>query len=80
MPQNNPNQKFALDNPTYNLIAILHEKSKALEAFDKYIKDFQGDAEIKSELEKIRQDDFNHCQTLERHLQKRFSEGVRKAA
>jgi hypothetical protein len=74
------NPKFALDNPTYDLIAILHEKSKALEAFDKYLKDFQGDNEIRQELEKIRQDDFNHVQTLERHLQRRFSEGVRKAA
>lgn len=76
----NPNQKFALDNPTYDLIAILHEKSKALEAFDKYLKDFQGEDEIRQELEQIRNDDFRHCQMLERHLERRFSEGTRKAA
>lgn len=73
-------QKFALDNPTYDLIAILHEKSKALEAFNKYLNDFQGEDEIRQELEQIRQDDFRHVQALEQHLQRRFSEGTRKAA
>ena len=73
-------QKFALDNPTYDLISVLYQKSKGLEAFEKYLKDFQGENEIRQELEQIREDDFRHVQTLEQHLQRRFSESTRKAA
>ena len=34
--------RFPLDNLTYDIITILHEKSKGLEAFDKYARDAQG--------------------------------------
>jgi len=28
---------FPLDNNTYNVITVIHEKSKGLEAFDQYL-------------------------------------------
>jgi hypothetical protein len=33
-----------LDNNLYNVITIMHEKSKGLEAYDKYLRDAQSDA------------------------------------
>lgn len=59
---------YPLDNLTYDLITILHEKSKGLEAFDKYMKDAQKNSEIRQMLEQIRSQDEQMIQQLQQHL------------
>lgn len=57
-----------LDNLSYDLITIIHEKSKGLEAFDKYLRDAQGNERVRQSLEKIRQQDEQCIQELSAHL------------
>lgn len=72
---------FPLDNLTFDLITILHEKSKGLEAYDKYLRDAQNDQQLREVLERIRQDDQRHINELQQHLQRCISNvGGRKAA
>lgn len=72
---------FVLDNLTFDLITILHEKSKALEAYDKYLRDASSDQELSRLLSRIRDEDRNHVQQLQQHLGRVISSsGARKAA
>jgi uncharacterized membrane protein YcjF (UPF0283 family) len=48
---------FPLDNLTYDLVAVLYEKSKGLEAYDKYLQDAQNNPEVLQLFEKMRQQD-----------------------
>jgi hypothetical protein len=66
--------KFALDNLTYDIITVLHEKSKGLEAFDRYMKDVQGEQELQQVFEQMRQSDQNFIQQLQQHLQRRLGQ------
>ena len=59
---------FPLDNLSYDLITIIHEKSKGLQAFDKYIQDAQSNERVRQSLEKIRQQDEQCIQELTQHL------------
>jgi hypothetical protein len=43
-----------LDNLTYDIVSILHEKSQALEAYDTYIEDAQIDPDAAKLLDDIR--------------------------
>lgn len=65
---------FALDNLTYDLITILHEKSKGLEAFDKYMRDVQNDNELRSIFEEMRNSDQQFIQRLQQHLGRRLGQ------
>jgi hypothetical protein len=67
---------FVLDNNTYNVITILHQKSKGLEAYDKYLRDAQNDRELASILERIRQQDQQFVQQLQRHLARLLAKTV----
>lgn len=60
--------KFPLDNLTYDLVTMLYEKSKGLEAMDKYVRDAQGHQEIAQLLQQIRQQDEQIIQQLQQHL------------
>jgi hypothetical protein len=73
--QNRPSSSgnFPLDNLTYDLITILHEKAKGLEAYDKYQRDAQGNQEIGELIRQIRRQDEQHIQQLRRHLAQRLS-------
>ena len=73
---------FELDNVTYNLITVLHEKSKGLEAYDKYLRDAGSDRDITQCFERIREDDRKHIQELQNRLAQRLvdRQGVDKAA
>jgi hypothetical protein len=73
---------FVLDNNTYNVIAILHKKSEALEVYDKYLRDAAQDREVRSVLERIRQQDQQAIRELERHLSRLLASrgGVQPAA
>src|SRR3954470_19479159 len=66
---------FALDNLTYNIITVLHEKSKGLEAFDKYLQDARGEEEIVEIFEQMRQDDQRHIQRLQEALRLQLGSG-----
>lgn len=68
--QNASNQSgnFPLDNLCYDLITIIQKKSKALEAYDKYLQDAQNESELRQLLEQIRQQDTQQVQQLQQHL------------
>lgn len=70
---------MALDNLTYDIITVLHEKSKGLEAYDKYLQDAQGNNEVRQIFEEIRRSDEQHIQRLHQCLQNNMGSG-RKAA
>jgi hypothetical protein len=59
---------FPLDNLSYDLVTILYEKSKGLEAYDKYMQDAKGNQEVSQLLQQIRQQDEQHVQQLKQHL------------
>lgn len=62
--------QFPIDNLTYDLITLIHEKSKGLEAFDKYLQDAQGNNELSQFLQQVRQQDTQTVQQLVQMLQK----------
>lgn len=64
---------FPLDNLTYDLITIVHEKSKGLEAFDRYLQDAQGNQQVSQILQQIRQQDQQFVQQLTQQLQQVLS-------
>jgi hypothetical protein len=59
---------FPLDNLTYDLITVLYEKSKGLEAYDKYIQDAQNDQQARQLFEQMRQQDEQFVQQLQERL------------
>jgi len=59
---------FPLDNMTYDLITIIYEKSKGLEAYDKYMSDAQGNQELSNLLQQMRQQDMQSVQQLQQQL------------
>jgi hypothetical protein len=60
--------EFPLDNNTYNVITVIHEKSKGLEAFDQYIED--ADQELRDIFEEIREQDTRAIEQLQEHLRR----------
>jgi hypothetical protein len=66
--------RFPLDDLAYDLIAILHAKSKGLEAHEKYGRDARRDPQLIVLLEQIREDDEAHVQALQEHLCRLLSE------
>jgi hypothetical protein len=54
-----------IDNILYDVVAVLHEKSKGLQAYDKYEKDVQNHPEVKRVLEEIRRSDEQSVKRLE---------------
>jgi hypothetical protein len=73
-------QNFPLDNLTYDLITIMHQKSKGLEAFDQYIQDAAQENELRQVLQQIRDQDVRAVQQLQQHLARVIGQGARKAA
>jgi ferritin-like metal-binding protein YciE len=57
-----------IDNVLYDVITVLHEKSKGLEAYDKYERDLQGNQEVKQVFDEIRRQDEQAVQRLEECL------------
>ena len=67
---------FPMDDLTYNVVTILHEKSKGLEAFDRYLEDARGD-EVEDLLEEIREQDERAIEELQDHLHRLLNAGRR---
>lgn len=59
---------FPLDNLTFDLVALTYEKSKGLEAYNKYIQDAQSNQQVRESLEKMRQHDEQCVQELRQFL------------
>lgn len=59
---------FPLDNLTYDLVTVLYEKSKGLEAYDKYIRDAQSNQQARELFERMRQQDEQCVQQLQQQL------------
>lgn len=57
-----------LDDLTYDIVSILHEKSQALEAYDDYLEDAQQEPDVKRVLEDIRRHDEEDVQKLRTEL------------
>jgi hypothetical protein len=53
-----------LDNLTYDIVSIIHEKSQALEAYDDYMEDAQSDPEVAQLIDDIRRHDEEDVQRL----------------
>ncbi len=56
--------KKPLDDVTYDIVSILHEKSQALAAYDDYIEDAQSDPDLVKLLEEIRRHDEEDIEKL----------------
>lgn len=65
---------YPLDNLTFDMVTVLYQKSKALEAFDKYQQDAQGDAQAQLLFEQMRQADEQFIEQLREQLGQRFSQ------
>ena len=63
---------FPIDNLTYDLVTVLYEKSKALEAYDKYIQDAQSDQQARQLFEQMRDQDAQCVQQLTQMLGQAF--------
>ena len=64
-----------IDNVLYDVVTVLHEKSKGLEAYDKYDRDLQNNNEVKGIFDEIRRNDEQAVQRLQDCLRQLVSEG-----
>lgn len=65
-----------LDDMTYDIVSILHEKSQALEAYDDYIEDAKGDDKLIQVLQDIRRHDEDDVQKLRAELGRLLQKGL----
>ena len=70
------NGGFPIDNLVYDVITVLHEKSKGLEAFHRYQQDARGD-EVEDLLHEIREQDERAIEELQDHLHRLLNESGR---
>jgi hypothetical protein len=64
-----------LDDLTYNVITVLHEKSKGLEAYEQYIEDASDNEEVRQLFEELREQDQEAVSRLEECLQQLVGSG-----
>lgn len=61
---NSRNEKFPLENITFDVLTVLNKKSRALEALNTYIKDAQNHQEVRQLLESIRSQEEQQVEQL----------------
>ncbi len=61
-------ERFPLSDQTYDLISIMHHKSKALAAYVGYLSDVQPDTHLTQLLVEIKHDEERHLERLKAHL------------
>ena len=66
--QSTRGENYPLDNLTFDLIAITYEKSKALEAYEKYLVDARGDQAVSDLLDRMRKLDEDCIVELQQNL------------
>ncbi len=59
---------FPLDDLTYDMITLLYEKSKGLQAYDKYLQDAQSSPPCMQLLQQLRQQDEDAVRQLQDHV------------
>lgn len=66
-----------ISNLEYDLLTVLHEKSKAVKAYEAYIQDAKaiGSQPCVELLQKIEQADAQHVQELRHHVQEVMQKG-----
>jgi hypothetical protein len=69
-----------LDDLTYDIVSILHEKSQALEAYDDYIEDAQENPDTVKLLEDIRRHDEEDVQKLRFELGRLLGKSAQQGA
>ena len=67
-------QHYGIDNLSYDLITLIHEKSKGLEAFDQYIQDAQGNQQALNLFQQFRQQDEQAVRDLMACLKQVFGQ------
>jgi hypothetical protein len=74
--------ELPLDDLTYDLVTLLHAKSKALEAYHQYIEDAGAahDQEVRALLETLRDQDVRAVEQLKPFLARCLSRSVGAAA
>jgi hypothetical protein len=60
----------AMDNLTYDLVTALQNKLQAVSAYDKFLKDAQGDQQCQRIFQQLQQDDKKHADMLKQELTK----------
>jgi hypothetical protein len=56
--------QFGVDDLTYDLVSILHEKSKGLEAYGKYLQDARQNDEVMDLIQRIQEQDRKQVREL----------------
>lgn len=59
---------YPLSNEAYDLISMLHEKSKALKAYDQYLQDVRQDTALTQLIVQMRHEDQGYVEKLAAHL------------
>ena len=65
-----------LDDLTFDVITVLQNKAKALEAYDKYIRDADEDDEAREAFEEMKRVDQEHIRILKEVLARRLDEDL----
>lgn len=65
--------QFPLDSVSYDLICLIHEKTRVMEALDRYLKDATADRATRDLLLRIRASDGQWVHDLEYQLAKRLT-------
>jgi hypothetical protein len=65
-----------LDDLTYDVLTVLQNKAKALEAYDKYIRDADEDDEAREAFEEMKRADQEHIRILKEVLARRLDEDL----
>jgi len=68
MKEKETKTKFPLTDLQFDIVMLLSQKSKALEAYDKYLLDAEVCAEGKKMLEEMKQADFKQVEQLKKYL------------
>ena len=66
--------QFPVDNLIYDLITIMYEKLKGLEALQKYMQDAQSDPKLQQLFQQVQQQDTQIAQLIQQHLQERIGQ------
>jgi hypothetical protein len=61
-------KNFPIDNLVFDLMMIIVQKSKGLEAMDQYLQDAQNNQRVKDSFEKIRKQEEECIRELTQHL------------
>lgn len=59
---------FPISDMQFDVVTLVYEKSKAMQAYDSYIRDAQANPELLKVMEEIRADDRKHIESLKGFL------------